>query len=122
MGDWGFGYDRSNRLTGAAAGNAPTTGSAPATWVTFIGCYNYDSFGNRTVAAITTTGDCSSVGAATASYTSCNKVCFVSQAAHISYSAPSGFTYDAGGNVLADGQNTTLATVVEIAPVKALKM
>ena len=122
MGDWGFGYDTLNRLTGAAAGNAPTTGGAPATWVNSIGCYNYDSFGNCTVAAITATGHCSSVGTATASYTSSNKVSFVSQATPISYSAPSGFTYDAGGNVLADGQNSTLATVVEIVVVKAPRM
>jgi uncharacterized protein RhaS with RHS repeats len=64
------------------------------------------NLGNRTLAAFTTTSDCTRDTTATASYNSSNQVSFVSQAAPIATSAPSGFSYDSGGNVIADANNS----------------
>ncbi len=104
MGDWAFQYDTLNRLTLAAPAD-----NAPSSYVSRLGCFAYDGFGNRTVNAYLSAADCSGATAATASYhlnsANKNEVGWVSQAAPIAYSAPSGFTYDAAGNVLADGQN-----------------
>jgi RHS repeat-associated protein len=101
MGDWAFQYDTLNRLAVAA----PALNAA-ASYQKTVGCYNYDGFGNRTIAAFSTSSDCTKTTTATASYNSVNQVTFVSQAAPIATSAPSGFTYDAAGDVVADANNS----------------
>jgi len=100
MGDWAFQYDTLNRLTAAApADNAPTP------FAHTIGCFGYDSFGNRTLNTYVTAGDCTGANTPNAMYNANNQVTFVSQSAPISYSAPAGFTYDGAGNVKVDGNN-----------------
>jgi RHS repeat-associated protein len=100
MGDWAFQYDTLNRLTAAApADNAPTL------FAHTIGCFGYDSFGNRTLNTYVTAGDCTGANTPNAMYNANNQVTFVSQSAPISYSAPAGFTYDGAGNVKVDGNN-----------------
>jgi RHS repeat-associated protein len=103
MGDWAFMYDTLNRLV---VGGAAANPSAP--YPNSMSCWGYDSFGNRTLAAFlsTTTGDCSQQTTPTASYNASNQITFVGQGAPISYSAPSGFTYDNAGNVTTDGVNS----------------
>jgi RHS repeat-associated protein len=104
MGDWAFQYDTLNRLTVAApALNAP---NSPSNYRNTVACFGYDGFGNRTVAAFSPSSDCTKDTTATASYNSTNQVTFVSQAAPIATSAPSGFTYDAAGDVVADANNS----------------
>jgi len=100
MGDWGFGYDTLNRLTGAAPAD-----NAPSAYVGALGCWGYDGMGNRTLNAWVTATDCKSTTTPTSQYNTHNQVTLVSQTAPISYSAPSGFTYDAAGDVTVDGQN-----------------
>jgi RHS repeat-associated protein len=100
MGDWAFQYDTLNRLTVAA----PAI-NAPSTYQKTVGCFSYDSFGNRTTDAYVTLSDCTTA-TETAKYNSVNQVTFVSQGTPVSYSAPSGFKYDAAGDVTFDGSNT----------------
>jgi len=101
MGDWLFDYDTLNRLTVAAPAD-----NAPSNYAHTIGCFGYDSFGNRTMAGFIGNSDCSSSRTATATYNSKNQVTLVSQGAPISYSAPSGFSYDNAGNATVDGKNS----------------
>lgn len=104
MGDWAFQYDTLNRLTVAAPAD-----NAPSSFVSRLGCFAYDGFGNRTLEVYTITADCSSAIATRATYNTQNQVTYVSQTAPVAYSAPSGFTYDLAGNVIADGQNQLVA-------------
>src|SRR5450432_4029933 len=101
MGDWLFDYDTLNGLTVAAPAD-----NAPSNYAHTIGCFGYDSFGNRTMAGFIGNSDCSSSRTATATYNSKNQVTLVSQGAPISYSAPSGFSYDNAGNATVDGKNS----------------
>jgi RHS repeat-associated protein len=100
MGDWAFQYDTLNRLTSAVP--AP---NAPSLYVNTTACWAYDAFGNRTIASFVTSTDCSGASV-TSKFDSANHITFVSQTAPISYSAPSGLTYDSGGNVQWDPNNT----------------
>ena len=64
-----------------------------------MSCWGYDSFGNRTLAALfsSTTGDCSQQTTPTATYSAANAgYTFVGQSAPITYSAPSGFRLGEG--------------------------
>jgi RHS repeat-associated protein len=101
MGDWAFQYDTLNRLTVAApALNAPTS------YQKSVGCFNYDGFGNRTLAAFTTSSDCTKDTTATAIYDVNNHMTSVSQSAPIQSSGS--ITVDAAGNVIADPLNKYL--------------
>ena len=100
MGDWLFDYDTLDRLTLAAPAD-----NAPSPYPHTIGCFGYDSFGNRTLASFASS-DCLSGQATTSTYNANNQVTHVSQGAPISYSAPSGFSYDYAGNATADGKNS----------------
>jgi RHS repeat-associated protein len=93
MGDWAFQYDSLNRLVaGAPAENAPTA------YLHNVGCWAYDPFGNRTQESFISASDCSSVaGTQSVSYNSSNQISFVTSL------APTGLTYDSGGNVIWDG-------------------
>jgi RHS repeat-associated protein len=95
-GNWDMtgGYDTLNRLTGAHA----TSGGFSGRYY----CWTYDSFGNRT-AQVSQTSACSSgTISPTVNYNAKNQVSWVQN------SAPSGFSYDAAGNVTADAMNTYL--------------
>ncbi len=101
MGDWAFQYDTLNRLTVAS----PAT-NAPSAYASHTGCWGYDAFGNRTLAAFTASTDCTAQTTATGTYNASNRITFLSQSTPISYSLPSGLTYDSGGNVVLDSSNT----------------
>lgn len=88
------GYDTLNRLVGAHV----TSGTYSGKYF----CWAYDAFGNRTAQVMQTTACSSGTIGATASYNAKNQVTWVQN------SAPSGFTYDASGNVTADSANTYL--------------
>ena len=91
MGAWSFSYDYLDRLTTGTPSSGTYNGQH--------GCWNYDSFGNRTIAAV---GSASCGTTATASYSSANRVTWVQTI------APSGFSYSAAGNVTADNLNSYL--------------
>ncbi len=101
MGDWAFQYDTLNRLSVAS----PAT-NAPSAYASHTGCWGYDAFGNRTLAAFTASTDCTAQTTATGTYNASNRITFLSQSTPISYSLPSGLTYDSGGNVVLDSSNT----------------
>ena len=105
-GTWADHYDTLNRLSTASQ---TTTGSQALNSLPNL-CWNYDAFGNRTLAAFlssSSTSDCSAQTTATASYNAANQLTFLSQSSPISYSLPSGLTYDSGGNVILDPSNTS---------------
>ena len=94
MGTWNFSYDTLNRLTSAVPG-----AGAPGNYTGQKLCMAYDSFGNRSQSNLQTTA-CAVTDPATATYTAANQVSWTTV-----NSAANGFTYDAAGNVLYDGQN-----------------
>jgi len=59
MGDWLYGYDTRNRLTGSQ--NALATGIA-SQYAGQYGCWNYDPFGNRTQESNSTAASASCAG------------------------------------------------------------
>jgi RHS repeat-associated protein len=107
MGDWVYGYDTLNRLTGAVNALSTTVGLQYANQ---IGCWAYDAFGNRT-AQYYQTAPCptpeSNVpvpGTNQITYNSSNQVTGVNQSGPPNHLSGS-FTYDAAGNVLNDITN-----------------
>jgi RHS repeat-associated protein len=107
-GTWSYTYDTLNRLI---TGNSAAT-NTPSQYANYSGCWAYDAFGNRIMQLVQTLA-CPAPPTpgqypATAYYNSSNHVTFVNQAAPSSISAPSGFTYDAAGNVLNDSVSAYL--------------
>ena len=101
-GSWNFGYDTLNRLTSAQ--NTGTT-STSSQYAGYYGCWGYDSFGNR-LPEVWQTSTCPSPNPeASPDYNVNNQVTSFSQSAPSSVSAPSGFQYDAAGDVTYDGAN-----------------
>jgi RHS repeat-associated protein len=102
MGTWNFGYDSLNRLT--TAQNTAASSETPQ-YANNYGCWSYDSFGNRTAQAISTTACPAqpSALAPTASYNSSNRVTWTSVNA-----AGSNFNYDAAGDVTNDNSHSYL--------------
>jgi hypothetical protein len=86
-----IGYDSLNRLTGA---------TAPVSGTTQYFCWSYDSFGNR-LAQVEQSTPCSAPPAA-AAYNANNQVTWVQN------TSPTGFVYDAAGNVQQDNINNYL--------------
>ena len=99
MGDWVYGYDTLNRLTGAV--NALST-TAAAQYANATGCWSYDGFGNRGQEAFSTVSS-----TPCASGANDNLGTPVSRA-YTALNRDTGFSYDAAGNVLNDGLNTYL--------------
>jgi RHS repeat-associated protein len=94
IGSWSFGYDTLNRLVSGTS----TAGSYSGQY----GCWAYDSFGNRTAAAMSTVACANNPPLSSwANYNANNRFASTSQ-------VPGGVPYDAGGNVLGDGLNTYL--------------
>jgi len=91
MGAWSFSYDKLDRLITGTPSSGPYQGQH--------GCWGYDSFGNRTVATVSTAA-CTTT--ATASYNANNQITWLQNA------APSGFGYAPSGNVANDGLNQYL--------------
>jgi RHS repeat-associated protein len=89
MGTWNFTYDSQDRLATAVAGP-----SAPSAFRNQSAAWSYDSYGNRTAQTFT-----NNVYSNWATYNSANN--------HIATAstAPGGYTYDASGNTLYDGNN-----------------
>ncbi len=93
MGQWSFGYDHQNRLTSAVPATGAYSGQSQQL------CMNYDSFGNRTQSDFQTTACNPGSDPATARYSAANQITWFLN------SAPSGFAYDASGDVTSDGIN-----------------
>jgi RHS repeat-associated protein len=93
MGTWAYSYDTLNRLqTGTPSAGSYSGQNA---------CWSYDAFGNRTAQNLQS-ASCpaqESGVAATASFSTSNRVTWVQN------TAAAGYTYDASGNVLYDGSS-----------------
>ena len=102
MGAWNFSYDSLNRLT--TAQNTAASSATPQ-FANNYGCWSYDSFGNRTAQAISTTACPAqpSALAPTAAYNASNRVTWTSVNA-----AGSNFIYDAAGDVTNDNSHSYL--------------
>jgi RHS repeat-associated protein len=87
-------YDNLNRMTSA-------TQTIPGQAAQYF-CWSYDSFGNRRTQLAATSQCNGSTPPSTVNYNSQNQVTFLQNI------APNGFTYDAAGNVTADGTNQYL--------------
>jgi RHS repeat-associated protein len=102
MGNWSFGYDSLNRLVSSQ--NTAVT-SVSSQLAGMYGCWNYDSFGNRTSEAISTTA-CASSPTPTSwahyNVTNSNRMDATSQ------NANQASWYDAAGDVKNDGANSYL--------------
>jgi RHS repeat-associated protein len=105
MGAWSFGYDTLNRLvTSSAAANAP------APYASEIGCWSYDSFGNRKSQAISTTACANNPPLMSwANYTVDGTPNTPDNGKNQIKGSPNGiYQYDAAGDVTYDGKNTYL--------------
>ncbi len=95
MGTWNYTYDTLNRLSTATASSG--------TYVGNYGCWTYDGFGDRTMESIPSTIACNNSPTPTywAHYNTSNQVTGTGL-------MTAGYTYDAAGDITADGQNAYL--------------
>jgi RHS repeat-associated protein len=92
-GDWIYAYDAVDRLTSAVA-----AGNNPSAYTGKIGCWTYDTYGNRKMEAFSSVACASNpTPQINASYNTANN--------HITTAGGATFTYDAAGNTLYDGRN-----------------
>jgi RHS repeat-associated protein len=91
IGDWSFGYDTLNRLTSGVPRSGP--------FLSEYGCWTYDSFGNRTLEALSslTLTPCAPGADDNAIFTPLTPIPGTNRVTN--------FVYDGAGNVIYDGSN-----------------
>lgn len=94
MGAWSFSYDKMDRLTGGRVGTGP--------YANQNGCWNYDSFGNRTIATV---GTAACTSSPTASYNANNQITWLQNLGTPGYSPAGNVASDSLNQYLYDNEN-----------------